>query len=254
MIDRNYLDGFFVFETEFIAPCPYCNDGKLIIQKEKFINEEDFDSIEDRRKAHDPETKDQFDWEPDYYSGKFVALLKCNRCNNKVAVSGTTSLTPILDEDDYPGHAEYCVPRSFSPPIKIINFPKSERIDWDMKNLINKSFEIFWVDESACANKIRIALEKLLDLQNINRENQQGQKLQLHKRIELFKQINEKLGELLMTLKIFGNEGSHSVRKIEKNDLLDAYEILEYILFELYESQSKRIEEMSNRMRQKYHN
>jgi hypothetical protein len=50
-----------------------------------------------------------------------------------------------------------------------------------------------------------------------------------------------------MAIKWIGNKGSH-LGGIEKNDLLDAYELLEYSLNKLYNDPSKRLDKIAKRI------
>lgn len=54
-------------------------------------------------------------------------------------------------------------------------------------------------------------------------------RLTLHKRIELFKKKNQKVGEILEAIKWIGNKGSHADKQLLVNETMDAYELLEHV-------------------------
>src|ERR1035437_667301 len=86
-------------------------------------------------------------------------------------------------------------------------------------------------DQGAAANRLRVALECLLDHVGIPRQekNQKGDvwDLKLHSRIETFEKAEANLGGQLMALKWLGNTASHE-GNVTREDLLDALEILEH--------------------------
>jgi len=55
----------------------------------------------------------------------------------------------------------------------------------------------------------------------------------------------------LMALKWLGNSGSHS-GEVSRDDLLDAFEILEHALAELLEQKSERIAALAKKMTAKH--
>lgn len=67
----------------------------------------------------------------------------------------------------------------------------------------------------------------------------------LHKRIERFKIKNPEQAESLMAIKWIGNSGSHTNRSLTKDDILDSFEILEHVTTKLYETDTKRITQLT---------
>ena len=62
----------------------------------------------------------------------------------------------------------------------------------------------------------------------------------LHQRIEHFTKSQKRLGQLLLAIKIIGNEGSH-IGDIKIDDILDAYEILEEVVEIVYIKKRNKI-------------
>ena len=67
--------------------------------------------------------------------------------------------------------------------------------------------------------------------------------LSLHSRIQIFGKQNPELQPFLIAAKWIGNAGSH-VGEIDKNGLLDGYELLYHCIDELYEK-SERMKNLS---------
>ncbi|MCC6246009.1 MAG: DUF4145 domain-containing protein [Gemmatimonadaceae bacterium] len=115
-----------------------------------------------------------------------------------------------------------------------------------MSAQVNRSFSLYWSDAKACGNAIRCAVEELLTAQRVNKSagkpkpGKHRQMLSLHKRIELFAKAKPDLGDKLLAIKWIGNAGSH-VDPLKKDDLLDAYEIMAFVLDELYVQRSVHV-------------
>lgn len=73
----------------------------------------------------------------------------------------------------------------------------------------------------------------------------------LHNVIESFAENNPTLGAQLMALKWLGNTASHE-GSVNRTELLDAFEILEYSLSELIERRSERIALLANKLTAKH--
>lgn len=241
---------FYLFEIPKFR-CPNCNEGFLGIEKDKII----FETTEKSKKAYD------ITGESEFYNGQFAAIVRCNNpdCKEITTISGLTELKQDgwddgIDPDTFeelysptPTYKDVYEIQYISPPIKLIDLP--ERIDDGIKETLNKSFSLFWIDENSCANKIRIALEQLLDTQGIVRSiiNEKGKTidLTLHRRIEKFEYNKPDLGKLLLAVKWIGNAGSHYQIDLERKDLMDAYKIIELCLKELFDNTTEEVYELA---------
>lgn len=220
-------------DWEVRKPCPTCNVGTLIPPS--------------KEKAHQSETVDSRENNYEYKSEYvFSVHLRCNNCEDVVVASGRK-----LEEYPYfkGGRVlKSIIPVSFYPAPKIITLPIS--CPASVGKVLNESFALYWLDLSSCANKIRIAIEILLNELNVissTQTNKGKQILSLHKRIEEFGYSNAEVAKCLLAIKWIGNAGSH-LSEVTKDDVLNAYELLEYSLDELYDDRKKKIRELSDKI------
>lgn len=219
-------------------PCPNCIEGKLIPIGNRYLLDETPNSIEMNSLGG-------------YYSKEYIFSihLKCSsgNCEQYVAVSGDRIVydTKKEDTDEIETITSYN-PKSFYPAPNIIKIPQecSELFTQTLK----ESFSLYWLDLSSCANKIRLSIEVLMSDFNISKSHS------LHKRIEIFGKEYETVSKYLLSVKYIGNEGSHNP-KVERDDILSAYQLLDYTLEILYVDNSEKekkisaiSEEVSNRL------
>lgn len=119
-------------------------------------------------------------------------------------------------------------PLFFVPTFNIFNVHIN--VPEKIKSQIESSFSLFWADQMASANSIRIAIEYLMDDLGLP----EGK---LHNRIKAYREKNAELGELLMAIKWIGNDGSHG-DLVTKHGLLLGYEILEAFFKRFYPDDS----------------
>lgn len=222
--------------------CPTCNKGVLKIKKDTFHKAESATS----KKSHADES-----WDPLWVTYIYSCLLLCTNkaCKETVANSGRGFVDVDYSYDEEGPVEEWIElfrPKYFTPHLKIFQFPKST--PKDVSREIDKSFELFFADPSSSSTHIRIALEDLLTFLKIKRYEKKGGKqtfLSLHRRIDLLPKKHDHLKELFYAIKWLGNAGSHSTKKITEDDVLDAYEIMEEILVELFVKKSKRVKKLA---------
>ena len=151
--------GYFNIENIPEWVCPICNKGILIGDKKTLIVTE----YEHSKAEHSDEN-----WEPLWISGNFSGFIKCNssKCKEKVVVIVTTS----VEEDNYYDETYDAVfqtyydrlqPKLFVPTLNI--FEIQTEIPENIKSQIQEAFYLFFVDSSACSNKIRIVVEFIMD-------------------------------------------------------------------------------------------
>lgn len=172
--------------------------------------------------------------------------------------------------DGMPIYEGHYIIDNISIPINIINLPSE--IDNELKKLIEKSFQLFWIDNSSCANKIRISLEYLLrtKLKVKNKikckdkeKSTQTNQVFYNKTLTL----GEKIGELktnakflkykhiadnLKAIKWIGNEGSHNGSVITRLNLIEVYRILEVVLTEIYSTNKLEIAKLTKKINNKH--
>ena len=176
--------------------------------------------------------------------GRFSCLFSCPHCKETVAVAGTYWVQDDRIYDQEYGEAgeilEYYRPRYFSEAPPLIQLP--DKTPDTVREEITKAFQLFWLDEEACGNRIRSAVEQLLTINGIPKTelvkkgaSQKRNLLSLHRRIERFKKKRPELAEQLFAIKWIGNAGSHA-SGLNIEDLKDGFLLLELVLKELYDS------------------
>lgn len=184
-------------------------------------------------------------------AGRFKGYLRCNRllCGEIVVVAGnyTTEYHHDYDhETDTPVTHEATSYRPFimCPAPEIIQYPS--RLNKNSKEHLLRSFALFWADYAACANRLRIVTEFLLDQLGIERKGQKGDeknaRLDLFDRIELLKVARPGHEDALNALRLVGNVGSHD-GVVDFEDLLTCYEAIEDAMSELLEGRKAKLAE-----------
>jgi hypothetical protein len=108
---------------------------------------------------------------------------------------------------------------------------------------ISSAFKIFLADPSAAANRVRSAIENLLTELGVRRLRAVAKRrmpIPLHERILLYGKRNKDIAESLLAVKWIGNAGSHN-SEMTLDDVLDAFEIFETVLDDLYVGHRGRV-------------
>jgi hypothetical protein len=235
-MDRKLLKSSFTKDKIPAWLCPTCRSGILNAKNNCFVYSETADSKKSRKHK---------EWEFEWVEYIYSMLLECSNknCRDVVSSSGFGSVEGEWETDmeGYPGPTYYdqFTPKYFYPPLVLFQYP--DEVEDDVKDELTQSFEIFFCNPSSSANHIRSALEKLLNHLKVKRfDTIKGRKkfIILHRRIEIISSKYPNLREHFLALKWLGNAGSHSHKKITTDDVLDAYEIFEFILNELFKSKS----------------
>ena len=228
-------------------PCVECGKGLLQLVAKSLVHKETISS----QRAHSEEA-----WDPDWIEYTFSAWLKCTNagCGQDFALSGVGGVEPRYDsEEGTMGWDSYFAPRWCSPMPDIFELPA--KCPEKVKGQLKTSFRLFWADHAASASKVRIALEYLMDHLGVQKrkkeKNGKFSDLSLHRRVEIFQKGEPAIGSQLMALKWLGNTGSHE-SQISRDDLLDAFEILEHALSELIDRRSVKVAELANKLTKKH--
>lgn len=185
----------------------------------------------------------------DYTAGRFKGFLRCDNkfCGEIVAITGNFTTEyhhdydheaeePIVHEST--GYRPHCM----SPAPEIIRYPR--KLNKESAEHLRRSFVLFWVDYAACANRLRIVVEYLLDQLGIAREGQKGNRknarLDLADRIDLLKLAKPGHEEALNALRFIGNVGSHE-GVVDFEDLLTCYEAIEEAMTELIDETKAKL-------------
>lgn len=215
-------------------PCPYCNNGKLIVQETTF-------QCAESPKRHPSEFGEEFDFML-AVEFQFSCMLQCSICRQSVSCCGNGGYHPeeSLDDNGNPQleWQRFYVPLFFSPNLRIFEVPP--RTPKAAANQLNCAFNVFFCDQGASVNHIRSAVEEILSDQDIPRQNENGSRDTLDKRITEFGKKDSNNAELAKALKWIWNEGAHG-EHINKEQAIDAFEIVELFLEELYVGRRKSI-------------
>lgn len=209
--------------------CSECQKGYLLPVTEDSIKELKAESSVIKYLRHNEPGLDA-----DNYYFYTAIKIECNnsKCSSESLLSGkrTYGEHDYNDEDGRPSrdYIEFFEPFFFTTPPQVIFIPEvdNENFNEGVKFLY-QSFKIFFDDPSSAANKVRIFLEYLVPKTTDNSGK-------LHGRLEKhLKEANPHTLELLMASKWIGNDASHEA-SITHEDILDAYELIEYALNLMY--------------------
>lgn len=205
--------------TEF--SCPECKKGSLVIEKKEDLKVEQYKTFNEMiRNDYDGE------WDYDWFNHSFAGFLTCGSCSEKIAVLGKA---------EYSFSESWGIPDEFSEAdYKIKYFERVAdfiEIDSlasdDLKKKLRESFLLYFSDENACANKIRVFLDMYLTELGVSETTKNGGFKNLSDRIKECAKLDEKQKEILEILKNVGNKGSHGGGEISKADLYKVYKCIE---------------------------
>lgn len=175
------------------------------------------------------------EFEVEWLKSSAAVKLKCTACDAVTIMlcKGRMERT-YRETHDGRNVIDILTPIFFYPPLQIIHIPLT--YSSELQSDFEESFSLFWSDAKSCANKIRVAIERFLDYLNIGNPNDM-----IHARLSTIESTRPDIYKPLMTIKFFGNEGSHrNDTFITKGDLLDAYEIIEPMLYEYSEEKKEK--------------
>jgi len=236
-----WIQRFFDEDSKFDWPCPNCKSTSLVLKKGKLFNEETAKSKSVRKESDD--------WEIEWIELVFGGQLNCKNCGEAIFFTGVGNPehSGYVGETDYGAPIEQYknsfTPTFFEPHLKIFNIP--DKCPKVLTDEIENSFKLFWSDLLSCANKIRIALEILMNefgVKKFNVSNGKRKPIALHNRIQSFP--NTTVKHYLLAIKWIGNLGSH-LGDLQTIDILDAYRLLEFSLNKHYNDESKELDKMS---------
>lgn len=210
-------------------PCPRCEVAGLALVKNSLRK------VNDWRSEHIPDHEHG----PMQVTGCFVCLLQCVKCGEVCAVSGSfETYEDIADEGIR--LVQRCTPSSVNPAPRMIHIPAE--CSCAVRAEVAAAFSLYWCDLAASLNRVRNALELVLDdlkipKVTIEKERRKKRRLSLHQRIEKLEKRRPALKEIcerMMAVKHLGNAGSHPGVKVKAGDVFDGFEILEWLLQDMY--------------------
>jgi hypothetical protein len=175
------------------------------------------------------------EWEPDWDEYRFAGLLLCDNpeCRDPVSVGGLVSYEHFqTGPSTYEHVGTYRVQTVAPPPCP---FPISELVPSGVSERLRSAAGLLWSDHDASANKIRQAVEFLLDERRVKKFPRSGARkaVPLHQRIQTYSATNSLAAAPLLAIKWIGNAGSHT-GGLSREDVLDALDLMEVALEEVY--------------------
>lgn len=228
------IDTFTIAENP-VWTCPSCNSNTLSIKKDCFHFEHDAASTHIER-SDDSCT-------PLELGGVFSAILNClnPKCGEVVSCNGSGFWDIEYDtHDNLESYYSYFEPKFFNPTLRPIQISNT----WPLKvkEALLASFSLVCVNASSASNLLRVAVESMLDDQNIpiekeifsNRKRKKVRADLAWRLTQLGKQRTRQMQDLLDALRHMGNSGSHKFGSVDPLDVLQGYEVFEYVLIEIY--------------------
>jgi hypothetical protein len=268
--------GFVSIDSLPAWPCPACQKSELVVDKSTLnyqtlktqFNADEFNSeaFEEGFLMGLASIAATYVEVTNWAQARFAGFLRCHECSEIVVFAGRAKLPVIKPQQKHClNRSETILPEYFSPPLPILHltyhYPKNLKLE------LVRSFSVFFSDTASAGNRLRAAIELILKDQGLKnvligddgepKKNKHGRTIyrNLNERILEFKKQNNDLGDVLLALKLLGNEGSHG-NGFTKEDLLEAYAVIEYLLEELYVRPLRRKEVMNKTtlLKQKYEN
>jgi hypothetical protein len=228
--------------------CPSCRKGVLRIVQNSFHQSE----LRRSRELHGHDA-----WEPEWVEYIYSCVLECSndQCKEHVASSGIGNLdVDVIYDRGEPEQvwSDFFKPKFFEPPLAIIDIP--DECPGSVAEPLQESFRLFFCSPPAASNNIRIALESLLTEIGVKRyvvKQSKRRYLSLHTRIGLLPAKYVGLRDLLFAIKWLGNAGSHAESAVTMDDVMDAYELIDHVLQELYAQKAKKAKALAKLVNKK---
>lgn len=139
-------------------------------------------------------------------------------------------------------------PTSINPPPRMITIPAA--CPKTIRQEVESAFGLFWLDYASSLNRIRNAIELLLNEMGIKRYGRSSSggktRLSLDNRIAVLRSKKASLASMcdkLLAVKHLGNAGSHP-GDVFDDDVFDGFDILEHVLIETYSSDVSALAKM----------
>lgn len=181
-------------------------------------------------------------WEYEYNKYVFHGLLSCGECKEAVLVIGKGHIEHDSDRwREEASYVQWLTPCYFTPPLKIIRPLLDEETPEVITDLLTKAFELFWCDPDSCLNRLRAVVEQILNGQGVRNRRAGGGFISLAERIGNFNDSRySHVKDALTAAKHMGNDGSHGFSEATREDLLDAFAVIEYCLLQFYPRKPER--------------
>jgi hypothetical protein len=185
--------------------------------------------------------------EPTSSDGYFHGALNCPRspCGNSYVVAGRWKVDYVEGVRETPGdelYTDYYWLNYVMPSLPLMDYPGD--VPEEVREPISSASLVLLSDASAAANRIRSAIEVLLDYQRIRkfRQGSRSDRLRTHARIKEFEGKNPDAAAHLMAMKWIGNIGSHERNPLPLAWVLDGLEHFARALELIYDPHEKELE------------
>lgn len=172
---------------------------------------------------------------------RFHLFLQCSidKCGSVVSVHGDSQLTEREAWDHQQDRFFHVLtPHGMDPAPPLATVPEST--PEPLKNEFATAFALFWIDLGACANRLRIIVEKILDHQGVTAGV-------LARRIEAYKGAQPGHADTFDALRFVGNIGSHE-GEASREAVLDCFELLQDAIAELFGERTTKLAGMKKRI------
>ncbi len=188
----------------------------------------------------------------------FHIKLECThpKCGEPVFVIGEGTVEyEDTGDDKGSGGYEYVTwyePKFFMPHLRMFKIP--EKTPFSVAESVNASFNLFFVSSGSALNEIRNAVEFLMDELGVPRKGPneatppEEVRWDLDTRVGKLSGEHRKYKQHLQAIKNLGNWGSHAV-KTNRRDVLDAYEVLHYVLDGIYNQRDVYVTSLAQRIK-----
>lgn len=234
-------------------PCPYCNQVELTIDQqsvqtrkisqnyERSATSRHYQAVIQKKESELEKSEQQLNkviehsalmgillgigqialeaYRPEYHFHKFIAFMSCKSCGDSVSINGLAQVD-LSDNSNKPPSPTLFKVEHFSTTIPFFEIDKQVPLKVQLELL--GAFHYFHIDTNSSASKLRRAIEHFCKELGAETDN-------LNNNIQALAKSYPLESELLHTLRLVGNEGTHA-DGVNEDDLLTAFEIFKEVL------------------------
>ncbi|HCM1921008.1 TPA: DUF4145 domain-containing protein [Salmonella enterica subsp. salamae serovar 16:m,t:e,n,x] len=251
-MDRKKLTSYFSLNERVPWLCPTCKSGMLEIIKPSLHKKI-------TKQSHNILAGYNGQWIPEEVEYRYSCLFRCgnNSCDEVISSSGVGYISIVgyeyNENEEYqnPVYDDHFYPKYFEPALNLVLIP--DNCPASIQEPLKESFKLFFSSFGAAANNIRVAIEAFLTELKVptekNRKDGSLTFMSLHERINNIPQAYIEYKEMLKAIKWIGNSGSHNSNvKPKVEDVIDAYDLIEHILEDVYAPRRKRLSAIAARI------
>ena len=170
---------------------------------------------------------------------RFVALLKCGACGESIVIAGNKSGEVAVvrtgpEPDDFDDEMQYTLfPKLIEPPPNLFPIPRDAPLRVHVA--LRTAFRLYWTDRDACVSRLRMAVERFLDSENIPSRRGNDAPIFLSKRLLEYEEQKPSIAKKLEAVKWLGDTGAHELGKLNLLSVNDGLKLICAALEERYE-------------------